>query len=200
MSSSSASDSEPELSEESQCSGDSSSVEEIPRLPTKSRRHDGYPADVVFADSDYETDGDHHHSRTPGLPYSQRKRTGKHTHMLTLSSRRTDRVPESSGSENSDTTDNHSSDTDTVIPRHKRRRSPRRPTSVSRSRKRFDSEHLNRRSPIAGHRHPVESSEYEDDNDSDLDFLSFKRRRVLKRRRRRSLSRETVSTLSELEE
>ena len=181
MSSSSASDSEPELSEESQSSGDSSSVEEIPRLPTKSRHHDGYP-DVVFADSDYETDGDHHHSRTPGLPSSQRKGAGKHTHMLTLSSRRTRRVPENSGSENSDTTDNHSSDTDTIIPRRKRRRrSPRTPTSVSGSRKTFDSEHFNRRSPIAGagHRHPEESSEYGDD--SDLDWVTFKRRRVLDR-------------------
>src|ERR1700744_1183976 len=146
MSSSSASDSELELSEESQSSDGSSSVEEISRLSTTTHGHDGYPADIVFADPEFEPLGpgkfllgdgyeDEEYDGHSGL-LPRKKGRSKDKCKLVASSRRKHREPESSGC---DDTSDSDSDSDSVISRRKSRRSPRRSTLTSRSGKRVDS-------------------------------------------------------------
>lgn len=124
------SDSEPELSEEeSQSSDGSSSVEEIPRPALSSRHHDVYPADVVFAEPEFEEQGDARFSPScgydehddPSLSRQRKKSRLEHKHKLAGSSRTRRRALKGSGS-GSGSSDNSDSDSDSDTSRRKRRR------------------------------------------------------------------------------
>lgn len=183
---SSLSGSEPESSsDESDSSGYSSATVEITRSPPTSRHHGGHSAEVFFAEPEFEDQG--HNKPLPFDGYGEydeyddpslcRRRKGKRSrnkYKSAPSSRRTHRAFENSGSESSDPSD-MDSDSQSVISRRESRRSLRRSTLASSSRKNVDSKRL---------RDIVGSSE--DEDDSDVDFLSFKCRRLLARELKRS--------------